>query len=273
MILRKTGFTELSNDDLMAVAPSVFAGGAMAGVSDRYAFLPTINVVDGMRKNGWLPVKAVEQRVRLDERRGSQKHMIRFQRAEQIGNMALGLRTEVVLLNSHDRSSAYQLHAGLFRLVCANGLTVSDSTFSHISIRHSGFKPENVIEGSFKLLEDVPQIEGKVAAFQGQELDETGRRALAESALLLKYDDLATAPISADNVLIVRRSDDRKNDLWTTYNVIQENLMQGGLRDNRRHREDGSRFKRTGQVKSIDENVRLNKALWHLTETMAKTLA
>ncbi|MBV8275090.1 MAG: DUF932 domain-containing protein, partial [Verrucomicrobia bacterium] len=35
------------------------------------------------------------------------------------------VRPEVVLVNSHDKSSAYQLHCGLFRLVCTNGMVIS----------------------------------------------------------------------------------------------------------------------------------------------------
>jgi hypothetical protein len=47
-------------------------------------------------------------------------------------------------VNSHDKSSAYQLHCGLFRLVCTNGMVVSDGTFQRISIKHSGFNPDVV---------------------------------------------------------------------------------------------------------------------------------
>ncbi|HWO33287.1 MAG TPA: DUF932 domain-containing protein, partial [Candidatus Acidoferrum sp.] len=47
---------------------------------------------------------------------------------------------------SHDKSSAYQLHCGQFPLVCTNGMVVSDGTFQRISIKHSGFNPDSVIE-------------------------------------------------------------------------------------------------------------------------------
>ncbi len=84
MLLNKTGFTVLEDNDLQARAPSIFAGSAMNGVSDRYTFLPTIEVVRGMRKEGWLPVMASQQRVRLEGRRGFQKHIIRFRHANDI---------------------------------------------------------------------------------------------------------------------------------------------------------------------------------------------
>jgi hypothetical protein len=121
----------------------VFAASPLPGVSERYAFVPTAQIVSRLRGAGWIPVTAFEQRVRLDERRGFQKHLLRFQRADVVP--ARGEYTpELVLVNSHDRSSAYQLHAGLFRFVCGNGMIVADTTFERVTIRHSGFTPEEV---------------------------------------------------------------------------------------------------------------------------------
>jgi len=118
-------------------------------VSDRYSFLSTSSILKGMRENGWAPVRAEQQSVRTEARRGFQKHLIRFARAEQLGSWEKNqVRPEVVLLNSHDKSSAYQLHCGLFRLVSSNGLVVAlchvpadiDQTFRVQSrVGHRGF--------------------------------------------------------------------------------------------------------------------------------------
>ena len=134
----------LSDDRLRSLAPSVFAGSPLPGVSERYSFVPTAQIVSRLRESGWIPVTAFEQRVRLDERRGFQKHMLRFQRADVIPTRG-EFTAELVLVNSHDRSSAYQLHAGLFRFVCGNGMIVADATFERVSIRHSGFTPDEEI--------------------------------------------------------------------------------------------------------------------------------
>lgn len=258
---------ELDDDALRRQAPSIFAGEAMTGVSDRYAFLPTAQVVQRMRQEGWAPVEAREQRVRLEGRMGFQKHLIRFQRRDQIavkGEYA----TEVCLVNSHDRSSAYQLHAALFRFVCGNGLMVSDTTFEHVAIRHSGFKPDQVIEASFEVLDQLPEITANVEAFRARRLTAVESKALAESALLLRYDDLNAAPVSPEKLLQSRRQEDAGDDLWRTFNRVQENLLQGGLRDYSRRKSDGHRFPKMRAVTGLDENVRLNKALWHLAEAL-----
>jgi hypothetical protein len=84
-------------------------------------------------------------------------------------------------VNSHDKSSAYQLHCGLFRLVCTNGMVVSDGTFQRISIKHSGFNPDSVIEASFKVLDAVPDIMNQVQLFQDRILSDCWAYFLADS--------------------------------------------------------------------------------------------
>jgi hypothetical protein len=87
-----------------------------------------------MRENGWVPVRAQEQSIRTEARRGFQKQVVRFARVEHLQTWEKHqVRPEVVLVNSHDKSSAYQLHCGLFRLVCTNGMVVSDGSFQRIS--------------------------------------------------------------------------------------------------------------------------------------------
>ena len=257
----------LDNDELQSFAPSVFAQNAMPGVSENYSFLPTIHAVDGLRQAGWQPVWVSEQLVRLDTRRGFQKHMIRFQRSDLIGRNT-EYCPEICLVNSHDRSSAYQLHAGIFRLVCGNGLVIADSTFERVSIRHTGFNPSMVVDASLKVLDSLPQLTHAVESFRARRLTATESKAFAESAILLRYDDLQTAPISAEKLLEPRRAEDAGNDLWRVYNVAQESLIHGGLKDYSRRKAEGKRHPRTRAVAGLDENVRLNKALWHLAEAL-----
>jgi len=257
----------LENDALRVYAPSIFAENAMPGVSQAYSFLPTIHAVDAMRGAGWLPVWVSEQRVRLDTRQGFQKHMIRFQRADQVGQPAEYL-PEVCLVNSHDRSSAYQLHAGIFRMICGNGLIVADQTFERVSIRHTGFNPGLVVDASLQVLESLPQLTDCVENFRARQLTPTESKAFAESAILLRYDDLQTAPVGPTKLLECRRTEDASGDLWSTFNRVQENLITGGLKDYSRRKQNGQRYPRTRAVGGLDENVRLNKSLWHLAEAL-----
>ena len=259
----------ISDEELRRVVPSIFASQPIEGVSDRYSFLPTSSILQGMRENGWVPVRAEEQSVRTEARRGFQKHLIRFARTEHLQTWEKNqVRPEVVLLNSHDKSSAYQLHCGLFRLVCLNGMVVADATFERISIKHSGFNPDSVIEASFKVLGAVPDIMNKVQLFQDRILTDAERLALATGAATYRWEDLAKAPINPSMLLNPRRYGDEAKDLWTTFNTVQENIIRGGQRDYSRRRPDGRRMPKSRAINGIDEDMKLNKALWQMAEVL-----
>lgn len=285
MSYSKLAIVPLSNDQLFKIAPAIFASQAAGNVSDRYQFLPTIEVIEGLRKEGWQPVKALEMNVRQEGRHGFQKHCIRFQRPEDMEaarnseafkyapsehRIVKGeITPELLLINSHDRSSAYQIHAGLFRLVCSNGLIVCDSTFSKISVRHTGNDVQDVIEASYQVAKEVPAIVDQVAEMKGKQLSLPARQAFAEAGLILKYGGLEEAPINAERLLTPRRREDASGSLWNTFNVLQENLTQGGLRFRTpATAEKRARGGRTRGVNSIDENTKLNKALWHIAEKL-----
>jgi Domain of unknown function (DUF932) len=120
------GTVAISDEELQRLAPSIFASQPIEGVSDRYSFLPTSSILKGMLENGWVAVRVEQQSVRTEARRGFQKHLIRFARLEHLESWEKNqVRPEVVLLNSHDKSNAYQLHCGLFRLICSNGMVVA----------------------------------------------------------------------------------------------------------------------------------------------------
>lgn len=259
---------EMDDDQIRAVAPSVFAAAPLPSVSERYAFVPTAHIVSRLRDSGWSPVMASEQSVRLDGRRGFQKHLLRFQRRDA-QPVAGEYSPELVLINSHDRSSAYQLHAGLFRFVCGNGMIIADTTFERVSIRHSGFTPDEVTEASFKLLDGIPAITSRVEAFKQRQLTAHELQTFAGEALRLRFEDVNAAPINPAKLLESRRSEDKGDNLWHVFNRVQENLLRGGQLDYSRRREDGHRFPRTRAIAGLDQNIRLNRELWNLAERVA----
>jgi hypothetical protein len=258
---------ELADAQIKAQAPSVFAGAPQAGVSARYTFLPTSQIVAQMRQEGWAPVEVRQQAVRVEGRFGFQKHLLRFQRRDQIATPG-EYTPEIALVNSHDRSSAYQIHAALYRFVCGNGLMVSDSAFEAVSIRHSGGEAQEIIAASFAMLAQIPQLTERVNAFRARQLTAAEQQQFARQAIQARWEDMALAPVGVDKLLQPRRTEDTGNDLWNVYNRVQENLIRGGQRDYSRRRENGTRHQQTRAVTGLDENIRLNKALWQIAEAL-----
>ena len=256
----------LTEDALRQQAPSIFASGPMGGVSPRYAFVPTARLVAGLREHDWVPVAVEEQRIRNEARRGYQKHLICFRRAEQMETLD-EWNVELVLLNSHDTGCAYQIHAGIYRRICANGLVLSHDSFQAIRFRHAGLSPDEVVQASFRLLDYVPQVGALVERFRARALEARESLALAGHALVLRYASFAAAPIEPETLLKARRPEDEGTDLWSTMNRVQENLIHGGVSDF--HRDRRGKLRSVRALRGIDSKVSLNKGLWGVAERLA----
>ena len=160
----------LTTDTLRSRAPSIFAAGPMLGVSRRYTFVPTARIVEGLRELNWVPVEVEEQRIRSESRRGFQKHLLRFRRAEQMETLD-EWNVELVQMNSHDAGCAYQLHAGIYRRVCSNGLVISEGGFEALRFRHAGLDPEEVVRASLRLMEFMPKVSERIQRFRSRTMD------------------------------------------------------------------------------------------------------
>ena len=144
----------LSDDQIRSVAPSIFADGKHESRSERYTYIPTIDVLRGLRNEGFQPFMICQTRVRDQGKRYYTKHMLRLRHAEQInGDEA----NEIVLLNSHDGTSSYQMLAGLLRFVCQNGMIAGDNV-ADIRVPHKGNIIQNVINGAFDVLDGFELI-------------------------------------------------------------------------------------------------------------------
>lgn len=258
----------LTDDQLRRVAPSVFADAAHDSRSTRYAYIPTIDVLAGLRREGFEVFSATQARARTEDRREHTKHLLRLRHASQFGRLDADSTPEIVLLNSHDGSSSYQMMGGVFRMVCANGLIVPDGTCQTVKVQHSGKVQDKVIEGAFEVLDGLTRVIDSRDAMRAVSLSDDESRILARAALQLRFDptEEKAAPVTEDQVLRARRIDDRAPDLWTTFNRVQENVIRGGLAG---RNANGAR-QRTRAVTGIDQDVKLNRALWTLAEEMRR---
>jgi len=259
----------LSLDEIRRAAPSVFAESAHASRSDRYAYVPTHRVLEGLLAEGFIVTKAEQARSRIIDRREFTKHLLTLQRIDAVEAKVGGAVPQILLINSHDGSSAYKMLAGLFRFVCANGLIVSDGNFDAISVPHVGDIRGRVIEGSFEVIDAAKSAGERAASWRAVTLSQDEQRVLANAAIGLRYEaeEGKSLPVTADQILAPRRIEDQSPDLWTTFNRVQENLTQGGqtYRNARTRRRMTTR-----EVKSIDGNTSLNRALWRLGDEMAR---
>ena len=262
--------TPLGEDQMRRAAPSIFAAGKHASRSDRYTYIPTIEVLRGLAREGFQPFMVAQGKSRVEGKTEFTKHMIRMRHAGQV--TARQEANEIILINSHDGASSYQMLAGVFRFVCCNGLVVGEIS-NDIRIPHKGNIQGEVIEGAFRVLDDFEAVDASADAMKAITLQPQEQRAFGTAALALRFGErhegLPPAPVTADQLIEPRRPEDQGPSLWTTFQRIQENVTQGGLRG----RTATGRRMRTREVASIERGVSLNRALWMLAEEMRKLKA
>lgn len=263
----------LSDDLIHSVAPSIFAGAAHHTRSERYAYIPTIDVLNGLRKEGFQPFSVSQSRTRLADRREHTRHLIRLRHVGDIAQHDSLLRTgeaahEIVLLNSHDGTSSYQMLSGMFRFVCANGMVCGDIE-NDIRIRHKGNSAmADVIEGAYKVLNHQTIVADTVEHFRTIQLGTAEQAIFADEAIGLRFDG-DKAPITSEQALQAHRFEDRDNSLWSVLNRTQENLIRGGMEG----RSTTGKIRRVRAVTGMDQDTKLNRALWSLAQRMAELKA
>lgn len=267
--------TPLTINDLSTLAPSALASQAHESRSERYGFQSTTEVISMMESEGFRIFSASQSRTRRGDRVSYLKHMLRFRHESSMDISMVGdLVPELVLINSMDGSSAYKLMAGIFRMVCSNGMVVADSMIQSIRVRHTATTIQDVLRASRTITKQTHVAIEAIDTWRALQLSDGEQNALATAAHHMRFADTeghVNTPITPLQLLHVRREADRGNDLWSVHNRIQENVIKGGLTA-RTIDSEGNRGRRiaTREVKEISADVKLNQALWTLSEEMAK---
>lgn len=257
----------LTNDDIIDYVPAAGASSPVAKASARYCFVSTISVVEALRDVGWFPIDARQSNPRLVCRQGFQQHLIRFAHKHPTG--LNDERVDLILWNSHDLGSAFKLFAGVWRFVCGNGLMVG-SELMNFRHKHVGFDMEALLGSALKIANHAGVVAQQINDMKAIDMspDEQGVYAMAAHALVYR-DQAEQAPVTPDDLLQTRRYDDSQDQLWSTFNVVQENIIKGGLHGVKVNEAGQRRKVMTRPIKALDRSVQLNQALWVLTEGMA----
>jgi len=214
--------TPLADEQMRRAAPSIFAEGKHGSRSERYTYIPTIEVLRGLRREGFEPFMVAQSKSRIEGKTEFTKHMIRMRHMGQVS--ARPEANEIILINSHDGASSYQMLAGVFRFVCCNGLVVG-TVANDIRIPHKGRIQDEVIEGAFRVLADFEAVDASADAMKTLTLQPQEERAFATAALTLRYGERGEgeppAPVSAEQLIEARRPEDLDHSLWTTFQRVQ----------------------------------------------------
>ena len=254
----------MTREEIAKKAPAIYGTKPSDWMSDKYDFVSTADMIDKLAKFNWYPHRVDQQRTqtKVIERLPFKRHIVRFQNPnlqQDVDNIP-----EVVMVNSHDGSTPFKFYLGIYRLVCTNGLTIAKAEFGRISFKHIGFGDDDIKVLLYGILGNAEHTFGEIANMKNILLPENDRIEFAKEAIKVRWGE--KSGMDAGNLLVPRREEDKGNDLWHTYNVIQENVMKGGVE----YRAENDKVRHTKVMRNISEDIRFNMGLWQMVEKRLK---
>jgi hypothetical protein len=253
----------LSDEQIKEQAPSVFTQKPSREVSKHYTHIPTTKVINDMRTLGWDVVDAKEVKARTSSTRGVQKHLVVFRNPNVIidGNDGDTVFPQILLTNSHDAKNAFTFTAGLFRMVCENGLVISDTQFEDVRLRHMGYTFDDLQVQIRGLVERLPLTVESMNKMKSIELEQEKAVDFAKKALETRFtkDELKRVKIDIKDLLNPVRDEDLGNDLWSVFNVVQEKIIEGDF-----EYIIGNKVRKARQIKNFKQDQKINKELFDL---------
>lgn len=261
-------------NDLKAAAPSVFRTkeeGAAPGASKHYKFITTLDIINDMSKLGWEVFTASQRNSKKAP--DTTKHMVVFRSKEyaQVG----GHVPEILLINSHNRTSSFTFHVGLFRNISGTRLIINNDTFANLSLRHMGYSFESIQNTINHITDSMPIIFNTINQFMGINLSDEQQTQFALLSFSIRYPEYTDEKtgmvnmakiiehLNPEQLLSANRESDKADDLWHTMNRIHENIISGNF--TKTSTEVKSRQPRP--IKDIGQNIKISKGVWGLAQS------
>jgi len=263
--------------------PSVMAESPSPKVSDKYKFLSAKSLIPVYAEHNFFPWKITESRAVKDSGNNAfTKHCIDFMNPDMEKSLSPRVGEvfpQISVIGSHDGSARLQQWLKAMRVWCTNGCCTNHDLGGG-AVKHLGEDfYADVAQIINNVLQQIPHLGERITSWSNTQLTQDEREVFAQEAITLRYDKDSGVWIDPRELLKPKRVQDRADDLWTTYSVIQEKLTKGGVTayrrdDNGRYRlrNSGERVRKQGMrgITSVDGDKKLNQALWRLTDAMAK---
>jgi hypothetical protein len=251
----------LSESQIREQASSIFTTKGAPGTSEKYSHIPTNQIIQDMEKLGWGVVDAKQVRARKGE--GYQKHLVVFRNNNLVieGTDGDSAYPQVLLTNSHDGKNAFTFTAGLFRMVCENGLVICSKEFENLKIRHYGYNFEELTNVINSMVEKLPLTVESMNRFKGKQLVKEQIEEFAKKAAAIRFgtEQLNNITIDYNKLLEPTRPEDQGNDLWSVFNVVQEKLVHGMFEYT-----SGNKLRKARKIKNFKQDLDLNAKLYEL---------
>jgi hypothetical protein len=252
----------LSKKELSEMAPSIFTMTPSSEVSKKYTHIPTERVIDDMELLGWKPVDAKEVQARTKSTQGVQKHMLVFRNDDVVINGEDGdtVYPQILITNSHDGKNAFQFTAGLFRMICENGLIIATDEFADLKMRHMGYTFEDLQVLIRGMVEKLPLTVEAMNKMKNVKLEEEQMFNLAKSFLNIRVEGTNNTfnNQAIEDVLESQRKKDEGNMLWEVFNRVQENIIEGNFE----YKTPSGKLRQARVIKNFKQDQDVNKKMF-----------
>jgi hypothetical protein len=257
--LKSTSF--LTEKEIKEKAKSIFATSGAETTSEKYSHIPTFKIIEDMEKLGWRVSDVKEVKARKNA--GFQKHLVVFRNPEIIINGKDGddVIPSILLTNSSDGKNAFTFRAGLFRLVCSNGLVVSTQDFADMRIRHYGYDFSELQKTITTMVEKLPLTVESMNKFKQTVLTENQMVDFAQRALEVRFgkEDVKHIKVDFNVFLEPTRKEDEGNNLWSVFNRIQEKIIEGDFSYG-----FANKTRKARRIKNFNQDLEVNSKLYEL---------
>ena len=241
------------------------------GLSKHYSFVPTMRVVNDLRTLGYEVTDAVQVKARKKSTNGYQKHMITLEHPKYKVEGSEEY-PQILLTNSHDGGNAFSLSAGIFRLVCSNGLVIKTEDYGTARLVHKGYSFEAVQELVKQFEETMGEVLTKITAMKKVELTKAQQIEFAKKAALLRFtaksynEDNIADVVDIDDLLNVERKEDAGNGLYEVFNRVQESIVQGKYlyAASGKVKDADTKTRKARPIKNFKQSISVNKKLSEL---------
>tara|TARA_B110000902_G_scaffold92491_1_gene109791 strand:+ start:1125 stop:2027 length:903 start_codon:yes stop_codon:yes gene_type:complete len=261
----------LEDNEIKHLAPVAFKSEMSAqevsdlGLSHHYSFVPTMNVVKDLQTMGWDCVDAKQVNARKKSTQGYQKHMMTFEH-QKYKVEGVEEYPQLLLTNSHDGGNAFQLSAGIFRLICSNGLVIKTEDYGSQRLIHKGYSFEAVQEMVEGFVATIDETMTRITAMKRKELNNEEMIEFAKQAALLRFtsksynEDNIDKVVYIDELLEATRAEDSGKRLWEVFNRVQERLVGG----NYHYKGTKDKPRKARPIKNFKQNFEVNQKLSEL---------
>lgn len=249
--------TPLNFETLKTQVPAIFTTSPSPKMSDRYTFVPTMDILGNFEQEGWKVYSAKQT-----GRSQYATHEIRLRNGElpAVGDSLI----EAVIRNSHNGLTTFSVSSGLHRLVCSNGLTVPTSLAEQFNIRHQNFDLGEVRRLTDSFASRLPIIQESLVKMENRELTMDEKVGFVKGAAAIRWrEGNMPSTMSIEEILNPMRDGDVGNSLWKVFNVVQEKMVRGGVS----YRSGRGRLTSMRELKNISVVNNVNTKLWELAES------